>query len=86
MSANFNLRNIAPEVMTQLKREASEQGISVNSLILQYLERSLGITKRVKKTPFHDLDDLAGTWSKKDKIIFESNIKPFEQIDKELWS
>lgn len=85
MPMNFNLRNIAPDVMSLLKKEAVKQKISVNSLILLIIERSLGIAHPVKKNVFHDLDYLAGTWNDEDKKIFDENIKSFEKIDKELW-
>ena len=84
-TTNFNLRNISQDMMSLLKKEAAEQKISVNSLILQTLEREVGISWRTKKTIFHDLDDLAGTWSDKDKKNFDEKIKSFEAIDKELW-
>lgn len=85
-TSNFNLRNVAPEVMSLLKKEATNQKVSVNSLILQIIERNLGVAHQTKKTVFHDLDYLAGTWSDKDKKEFEANTKSFESIDKELWS
>jgi len=85
-TSNFHLRNVAPDAMTLLKKKAAEQKISINSLILQIIEQSLGIAHPLKKTVFHDLDHLAGTWSNKDKKTFDDNIKSFENIDKELWS
>jgi len=85
-TSNFNLRNVAPEVMSLLKKEATKQKISVNSLILLIIEQGLGIPRQRKKTVFHDLDHLAGTWSNKDKKVFDDRIKPFESIDQELWS
>lgn len=84
--SNFNLRNITPNVMSLLKREAVKQKKSVNSLILQIIERDFGIAHQTKKAVFHDLDYLAGTWSSKDKKAFDEKIKSFEKIDKELWS
>ena len=87
MSAlNFNLRNIPPDVMLLLKKEAAKQKVSVNSLILETIERELGVSRRTKKTVYHDLDSLAGTWSDKDKKTFDERIKSFETIDQELWS
>lgn len=83
--SNFNLRNVAPGVMSLLKKEAAKQKISVNSLILLTLERDLGIAHQTKKKVFHDLDYLAGTWSDKDKKAFDDNVKSFEKIDKDLW-
>ena len=86
MSAfNFNLRNIAPDVMSLLKKKAIKQKTSVNSLILQIIEQGIGIAHPTKKAVFHDLDYLAGTWGSKDKKEFDDNIKSFENIDKELW-
>lgn len=84
-TSNFNLRNVPPKVMSLLKKEAIKQKLSVNSLILQTLEKGLGIVHSTKKTLFHDLDHLAGTWSKEDEEAFNDHTKSFENIDKELW-
>ena len=84
-TSNFNLRNVAPNVMSLLKKEAKKQKISINSLILLIVERGLGIAHQTKKNVFHDLDYLAGTWSDKDKKTFEASTKSFEKIDKEFW-
>lgn len=80
---NFNLRNVASDLMILLKKEAALQKISVNSLILQTIEKGLGISS--KKNIYHDLDHLAGTWNSHDKEVFDANVKSFENIDKELW-
>jgi hypothetical protein len=85
-TSNFNLRNITPHIMSQLKKEATKQKISVNSLILLIVERGLGIVPQTKKPVFHDLDYLAGTWNEKDKKVFNDTIESFEKIDEELWS
>ena len=85
MSAfSFNLRGIPSDVMRLLKQEAKRLGTSVNVLILKMIERSLGVS--YEKTAFHDLDHLAGSWSNTEAKAFEANTKPFEKIDKELWS
>jgi hypothetical protein len=83
--SNFHLRKITPEVMSLLKKEAIKQKISINSLILQIIEQRFGISHPTKKAIFHDLDYLAGTWSVKDKKLFDDNVKSFENIDKDLW-
>jgi hypothetical protein len=84
--SSFNLRNIAPNVLLSLKKEAAKQKISINSLILQIIEQRLGIVCVKKHMIYHDLDYLAGTWNDKDKKSFDENIKSFENIDQELWS
>lgn len=83
--SNFNLRNIAPKVMSLLKKKASEKKISVNSLLIQIIEQSLGFVHPTKKVVFHDLDHLAGTWDDKDEKAFNDNTKAFEKIDEDLW-
>lgn len=84
-SSNFNLRNISPKVMLLLKKKATKQKISLNSLILQLLEEGLDIIQPSEKIIFHDLDSLAGTWTKEDAQEFFEHTKSFEKIDKEMW-
>jgi len=85
MSAyNFNLRGIPEEVMALLKQEAKRLRTSVNVLILKMIEKGLGFSH--KKTTYHDLDHLAGSWSAAEEKSFEESIKHLEKIDKELWS
>ena len=83
--SNFNLRGIPPETMLLLKRQAQEQHISVNLLIIQLIEQGMGLFGKIKKIRHHDLDHLAGTWSETDSKNFEKNTKYFEKIDEDLW-
>lgn len=85
-SLNFNLRGISPQVMTFLKKEAKANNTSVNLIILKMIDQGAGHVPKGKRKKFHDLDNLANTWSEKEAKSFEKNIKPFESIDKELWS
>ncbi len=84
-SSNFNLRGVPSEVMKILKRKAKEQHVSINFLILMLVEEGIGLSQKKKKTIYHDLDDLAGTWTEEEAELFEKNIKAFEVIDDELW-
>jgi hypothetical protein len=84
--SNFNLRGITPDVMALLKQGAQEQHISINLLILKLIKKGLGYSYEVKKTTYHDLDHLAGTWSAADAKEFQDNTAFFEKIDKDLWS
>lgn len=83
--SSFHLRGIQPEVMALLKSEAKKLNLSVNALIQTYIEKGLGVNQQVKKTIYHDLDHLAGTWSSADAKSYEKNTQYFEQIDEELW-
>ncbi len=83
---NFNLRGIPDPVFTLLKKESTKQKISINTLITRLIEQSLGYTYKVKRATYHDLDSLAGTWSKKDATVFKKYTAFLEKIDNELWS
>jgi hypothetical protein len=83
-TSNFNLRGIQPEIMSLLRREAKEQNISMNFLILKLVEQGIGYSHK-KRTVHHELDGLSGTWSIHESKEFEKNSKFFEQIDKEFW-
>lgn len=69
--SNFNLRGVPSEIMSKLKQEAKKQNTSVNFVILKLLEQGTGYSHIIKKPIHHDLDKLAGTWSKKDLQEFE---------------
>lgn len=83
---NFNLRGIEPEVMMILKKEAKKQNTSINLLILNCIEQSIGYSHKVSRPTWHDLDYLAGTWTEEEAKAFKENTKYFEKIDKDLWS
>ncbi|NET70977.1 MAG: hypothetical protein F6K62_08510 [Sphaerospermopsis sp. SIO1G2] len=36
-------------------------------------------------SPYHDLDHLAGTWTKEDETEFLLNTQQFNEIDSQLW-
>jgi hypothetical protein len=84
--SNFNVRGIAPEVMAHLKREAKKQHTSINALILEFIEQGMGYSHKGKRTRYHELDSLAGTWSVEDSTLFDEKTNLFEKIDEELWS
>jgi hypothetical protein len=82
---NFNLRGISPQVMQLLKKEAKNENISVNLLILKLIEQGIGVGPKPKRKKYHDLDFLIGTWSSKESKQFAKEIEVFEKIDEELW-
>lgn len=84
-ASNFNLRGMPQEVMLFLKKEAKNQQISINSLILNIIEQGIGYTPQKKKKIYHELDELAGTWTAQESKAFKEKNKTFENIDPELW-
>jgi len=83
---NINIRGLDDSAHQRLKIEAQEKGISLNTLIVKYLRQDVGLEPPDKKSPsHHELDKLAGTWSKRDVQDFQKAISAFEEIDESIW-
>ncbi len=86
MTINIHVRGIDDYLADCLKKVAREKNTSLNTLILNLLRQSLGLSaKQPISNVYHDLDKLAGTWNKKEVEAFKKSISDFEDIDKELW-
>ncbi len=57
--------------------------MSLNALILQILRGSLGLSTSARLV--HDLDALAGSWSREEAEEFAAAVLSFEEIDTSLW-
>lgn len=86
MTTNIHLRCVNKMLMMRLKQEASAHNMSVNQFILVLLNNGLGLSNKPAKIIHHDLDKLAGTWSKQESKQFLKSIKDFEKIDEDIWS
>lgn len=83
---NLSLRGIDTETANRLKAEASRRGVSVNALVIELVRRGVGLRPRGARRPVHhDLDELAGTWKKREAAAFLGAISDFEKVDKSLW-
>jgi hypothetical protein len=82
---NITIRGIDPELEKSLRSSARENADSMNTTILKLLRKALGLDKPMPFPEYHDLDDLAGTWSKEDEEEFNRVQKELSEIDEELW-
>lgn len=82
----ITLRNLPPDVARAVQQRAKQKKTSVNKAVIELLEESVG-GKGKKKSPvrYHDLDHLAGTWTKEEAAAFEVLIAEQRTIDPELW-
>lgn len=83
-SGSLALRGIDPELRAALEVEAARLGLSLNALVLRLLRDSLGLTRPAGL--HHDLDSLAGVWSREEAEEFAEAIRPLEEIDQSLWT
>ena len=81
----LTIRNIDDDLSKFLKKKADHSGTSLNSCIINTLKQEAGLLKKQISKKYDDLDDLAGTWSKREYNEFNKNIASFEQIDEEMW-
>jgi hypothetical protein len=82
-STVLTLRGVEPALRSALDAEAARLGVSLNALILQILRGSLGLSASAQLV--HDLDALAGSWSRAEAEEFAAAIQGFEEIDIPLW-
>jgi len=82
----ITLRNIPSELAKILEREAAKTGRSLNKTVLTLLEKATGARGSGQRpVRFHDLDDLAGSWTRKQAREFEGHLEELRQIDSDLW-
>lgn len=77
----LTIRRVPERVKQLLKELAKREEKSINQIILEILERGLGLAG--EEIVYHDLDDLAGTWV--DDPEFDKAIEEQHRIDPELW-
>jgi len=86
MDKEIIIKNFDQVIFDRLKFEADRQGVDIKTVIIQLIKKSLGLEKiSDKNADYHDLDNLAGTWTIDEFNDFSSNTNSFNQIDENLW-
>ncbi len=86
MELVIDLQDVDKVIVQELYREAEQRNMSINSFVLHLVRSGLAVLqKKSQLQVYHDLDDLAGTWSDEEAALFESAVADFENIDKGLW-
>jgi hypothetical protein len=82
----ITIRNIPPELARAIRRKTQESGLSFNKAVIALLEERHGQNQKTAKgVTHHDLDDLAGTWSREEAAQFDKALRAQRQVDEELW-
>lgn len=82
----ITLRNIPSELAKILEQEAAKTGKSLNKTVLTLLEKATGARGSARRpVRFHDLDDLAGSWTAKQAREFDGHLDELRPIDPEIW-
>jgi hypothetical protein len=81
----ITVRGVDPELDRAIKSRAEGDSISVNQWVLKILKKATGMEKEPLFRKHHDLDELAGGWTKEDAAAFQKNTQIFERIDEDVW-
>ena len=82
----ITIRNLPPRVARIIRQKARAEQTSINKTVIRLLEeRAASKSPGAKKAVYHDLDALAGSWSKKDAATFARHLRSQRTIDPELW-
>lgn len=78
----LTVRGLPEPVSEALEREKRRRGVSLNQTVIDLLTQALG----VRGTRSNGLASLAGTWSDEEFRRFEESVRPFEEVDPDLWT
>jgi hypothetical protein len=77
------VHDIDRRLVTALKKNAAKSGQKLDTYVRSTL--AAAVTKRRRNAAFHDLDHLAGTWTRRQHDEFASSIARLDRVDKEMW-
>jgi plasmid stability protein len=79
------LRNLPPSLDRTIRQRAKKKGVSVNKVVISLLQEHLGESEKRPVRRYHDLDELAGSWTKQEAEAFERALAKQRAIDPEMW-
>jgi DNA polymerase III delta subunit len=79
------IRGIDEELDRAIKSRAQQNNLSANQWILQALKKVTGTGREPGFKEYHDLDALAGGWTKEEAAAFKKHTHVFGRIDEDVW-
>ncbi len=81
---SITIHGVGEEVEKLVKRRAKTEARSVNKVVKELLEQSLGLGPR-RKDNREDFADLCGVWSEEEAAGFLEGLGDLEKVDKDDW-
>ena len=82
----ITLRNLPPEVARKVRQTAQEHNMSANRAVIRLLEEQTGSGREKGRVVHHDLDGLAGSWSKREASAFDRALARQRAVDEDVWN
>ena len=79
----MTIRNVSADLAAALEAEKSRRGLSLNRTVLALMREALGLSEELEQG--NGLRRLAGSWTEDEFSEFERAVRPFREIDEELW-
>jgi hypothetical protein len=83
----LTIRGVGDQLHDALKAEAERRDLSINRYVLSVLRHAVGLASDEPRgdAEYHDLDDLAGTWTQQEYEAFSAELTRQRAVDPELW-
>ena len=81
---SITIHGVGGDVEKLIKKRAKTEARSVNKVVKELIERSLGLGPR-RTDNREDFADLCGVWSKEEAMSFLEAVGDLERIDKDDW-
>jgi hypothetical protein len=86
MDIRFSTTTLDTATRAWIEEESRRTGAPVEAVIARLIQRGLAAESGAGTAPrYHDLDELAGTWSADEADAFRASIGDFARIDPALW-
>jgi plasmid stability protein len=79
------LRNLPAALDRTIRQRAKKKGVSVNKVVIGLLQDHLGEGEARPIRRYHDLDSLAGAWTKQEAEAFDQALAQQRTTDPEIW-
>jgi len=84
--SSVTIHDLDSQMYERIKMLAKSQGVSINRIVKNLLEKSLGNKTLQKENDTRsDFMEFCGVWSQEEYEMFSNEIKAFETVDAEDW-
>jgi hypothetical protein len=84
MNEPITIHHLDDATAEWIEEQATERGLDKEAIVIQLIQQGVNLEQRKAELPkYHDLDYLAGTWSKEEAAEFDRATA--RQVDEELW-